>query len=163
MFYIHTWTICRGLWGYFAQYIVFHRTDPGLEWSELKSNKLLKIMTTKLLYFWDHLKANVSVIYLRMYTCRQNREDMIIATKARFPSSAAEMASPNGFGLSRRLLVKACEDSLSRLQTDYIDLYQVLHFFCCKVSMGFKNVSEYRISYGTLTSTRAMYIFRQCH
>ncbi|MCB0146771.1 MAG: aldo/keto reductase, partial [Caldilineaceae bacterium] len=31
---------------------------------------------------------------------------------------------PNGEGLSRVHIIKACEDSLRRLQTDYIDLYQ---------------------------------------
>lgn len=37
----------------------------------------------------------------------------------------ADAANPNGLGLSRRHIIKACEDSLARLQTDYIDLYQV--------------------------------------
>jgi len=32
---------------------------------------------------------------------------------------------PNGEGLSRKHIMKAVEDSLRRLQTDYIDLYQV--------------------------------------
>ena len=31
---------------------------------------------------------------------------------------------PNGEGLSRAHLIRACEDSLRRLDTDYIDLYQ---------------------------------------
>jgi len=35
------------------------------------------------------------------------------------------MTKPNASGLSRRHIMKACDDSLSRLQTDYIDLYQV--------------------------------------
>ena len=35
---------------------------------------------------------------------------------------------PNGEGLSRAHLVRACEDSLRRLDTDYIDLYQT-HWF----------------------------------
>ena len=35
---------------------------------------------------------------------------------------------PNGEGLSRAHIVRACEDSLRRLQTDYVDLYQT-HFY----------------------------------
>ena len=35
---------------------------------------------------------------------------------------------PNGEGLSRGHMIRACEDSLRRLETDYIDLYQT-HFF----------------------------------
>jgi len=48
----------------------------------------------------------------------RKREKVIIATKA-----GMEMA-PNKKGLSRRYLLSAVEDSLKRLQTDYIDLYQ---------------------------------------
>jgi NDP-hexose C3-ketoreductase / dTDP-4-oxo-2-deoxy-alpha-D-pentos-2-ene 2,3-reductase len=35
--------------------------------------------------------------------------------------------SPNDQGLSARHIIKACEDSLRRLQTDWIDLYQMHH------------------------------------
>ncbi|XP_060586682.1 1-deoxyxylulose-5-phosphate synthase YajO-like isoform X2 [Ruditapes philippinarum] len=52
---------------------------------------------------------------------RQNRENMIIATKVRFP---VDFSSLNDVGLSRRSIIKACDDSLKRLQTDYIDLFQ---------------------------------------
>lgn len=45
----------------------------------------------------------------------------LIATKARF----AVGDGPNDAGLSRHHLVRACEASLRRLQTDHIDLYQV--------------------------------------
>ena len=48
------------------------------------------------------------------------REQLIIATKVR-----GEMGpGPNDRGLSRVHIMKAVEDSLRRLQTDYIDLYQ---------------------------------------
>lgn len=49
------------------------------------------------------------------------REDIILATKVR-----GEMGSgPNDQGLSRQHMLNAVEASLERLQTDYIDLYQV--------------------------------------
>lgn len=51
---------------------------------------------------------------------RGNRGDIILATKVR-----GRMAEgPNGEGLSRRRVIAACEASLRRLQTDYVDLYQ---------------------------------------
>lgn len=51
------------------------------------------------------------------------RDSVILATKVYFPMSA----DPNEMGSSRRHLIAACEASLRRLQTDYIDLYQLHH------------------------------------
>jgi len=48
------------------------------------------------------------------------RHELILATKVRGPL----WAGANGQGLSRAHIVKAAEDSLRRLGTDYIDLYQ---------------------------------------
>ncbi len=49
------------------------------------------------------------------------REDIVLATKVR-----GQMGDgPNDQGLSRQHILNAVEDSLDRLQTDYIDLYQV--------------------------------------
>jgi len=50
------------------------------------------------------------------------RASVVLATKAFFPQ---EQNDPNARGLSRRHLIEACEASLKRLQTDWIDLYQV--------------------------------------
>ena len=49
------------------------------------------------------------------------RDDVILATKARFPMGDGA----NDAGLSRHHLIRACEASLRRLGTDYIDLYQL--------------------------------------
>lgn len=49
------------------------------------------------------------------------RDDCVIATKLYFPMGA----NPNSVGTSRISVVKEVEDSLKRLGTDYIDLYQV--------------------------------------
>ena len=52
---------------------------------------------------------------------RNVREGIVLATKVR----GRMWEGPNGEGLSRKHIMKAVEDSLRRLQTDYIDLYQV--------------------------------------
>src|SRR4029453_8218287 len=49
------------------------------------------------------------------------REKIVLATKCR----GAMGRSPNELGLSRKHILAAIEASLRRLQTDYIDLYQV--------------------------------------
>ena len=53
------------------------------------------------------------------------REKIVLATKCRFPVGADSKPRPNEWGLSRRHIVEACEASLRRLRTDWIDLYQV--------------------------------------
>jgi 1-deoxyxylulose-5-phosphate synthase len=49
------------------------------------------------------------------------RDDVVIATKVFFPMGDA----PNDRGLSRKHIMKAIDDSLRRLGTDYVDLYQI--------------------------------------
>src|SRR5579862_5100720 len=49
------------------------------------------------------------------------RDDVVLATKVGNPMGDG----PNTRGGSRRWVVRACEDSLRRLRTDWIDLYQV--------------------------------------
>jgi aryl-alcohol dehydrogenase-like predicted oxidoreductase len=52
---------------------------------------------------------------------RDYREDVVLATKFRFPMGEG----PNDSGASRKHIISACEASLRRLDTDYIDLYQI--------------------------------------
>ncbi len=49
------------------------------------------------------------------------RDDVVLATKVHFPMGEGR----NRGGNSRRWIVKAVEESLKRLRTDWIDLYQV--------------------------------------
>jgi len=51
----------------------------------------------------------------------QKRDDLVVATKVRF----AMGEGPNESGLSRKHIMAGVEASLKRLNTDYIDLYQV--------------------------------------
>jgi len=51
---------------------------------------------------------------------RGNRSQIVLATKVR----GKMWDGPDGEGLSRAHILRAVEDSLRRLQTDYIDLYQ---------------------------------------
>ena len=64
----------------------------------------------------------------RWLKARGNRDEIVVATKVRAPmghgfSEGANHIRQRG-GLSRRWIMKACEDSLRRLQVDHIDLYQ---------------------------------------
>jgi aryl-alcohol dehydrogenase-like predicted oxidoreductase len=49
------------------------------------------------------------------------RDDVVLATKSFNPMGR----DPNQRGSSRRWIIRACEDSLRRLDTDHVDLYQL--------------------------------------
>jgi 1-deoxyxylulose-5-phosphate synthase len=53
-----------------------------------------------------------------------SRDDIVVATKVHGPMGAG----PNRRGLSRKHIIEACENSLRRLQMDYVDLYQIHRF-----------------------------------
>jgi aryl-alcohol dehydrogenase-like predicted oxidoreductase len=58
------------------------------------------------------------------YALRNKRQEAVLATKVWGPMGKG----PNDLGASRKHVVEACEASLRRLKTDYIDLYQIHAF-----------------------------------
>jgi aryl-alcohol dehydrogenase-like predicted oxidoreductase len=60
----------------------------------------------------------------RWMRARGSRDRIVLATKVR----GRMWDGPNGEGLSRLHVIRACEDSLRRLETGFIDLYQP-HWF----------------------------------
>jgi aryl-alcohol dehydrogenase-like predicted oxidoreductase len=54
----------------------------------------------------------------------KRRKDVVLATKVLGPMGPG----PNDTGLSRKHIMQSVEESLTRLDTDYIDLYQIHGF-----------------------------------
>jgi aryl-alcohol dehydrogenase-like predicted oxidoreductase len=69
----------------------------------------------------DVYSQGISEEILGRWMQGKTRDDLVIATKVRFSMGPG----PNDLGLSRKHILSAVEASLRRLQTDYIDLYQV--------------------------------------
>jgi aryl-alcohol dehydrogenase-like predicted oxidoreductase len=69
----------------------------------------------------DVYSQGISEEILGRWLKTQQRDDVVIATKVRFPMGSG----PNDVGLSRKHIFAAVEASLRRLNTSYIDLYQV--------------------------------------
>jgi len=78
--------------------------------------------------FWD--TANVygygtsEEIVGRAIAKYSRREDIVLATKVHFPMHDG----PGGSGLSRKAIMEQVDASLTRLGTDYVDLYQIHRF-----------------------------------
>jgi aryl-alcohol dehydrogenase-like predicted oxidoreductase len=70
----------------------------------------------------DAYSAGASERFVGKALAGGKRASVVLATKGFFPQ---DQKDPNARGLSRRHLIAACEASLERLQTDWIDLYQV--------------------------------------
>lgn len=64
--------------------------------------------------------GGVAETYIGKWLKTKPRDQIVLATKVR----GRMWDGPNGEGLSRVHIMKAIDDSLRRLQTDYVDLYQ---------------------------------------
>lgn len=69
----------------------------------------------------DVYSQGISEEILGRWLQTQRRDDLVVATKVRF----AMGRGPNDLGLSRKHILAAVDGSLRRLNTSYIDLYQV--------------------------------------
>jgi len=65
-----------------------------------------------------------SEVIVGKWLSTKKRDDFVIATKVRY----AVGNSPNDYGASRKHIMASIEDSLKRLQTSYVDLFQIHGF-----------------------------------
>ena len=113
--------ICLGM-------MSFGEPDRGSHpWSlgEEDSRRLIEKALTSGITFFD--TANVysdgssEEITGRAIRDFTNRDDVVLATKVH----GRMHPGPNGAGLSRKAILRELDDSLRRLGTDYVDLYQI--------------------------------------
>ncbi len=78
--------------------------------------------------FWDtanmYAAGSSEEIVGRAIQRYTRREDVVLATKVFFPMHDG----PGGSGLSRKAIMEQIDASLTRLGTDYVDLYQIHRF-----------------------------------
>ncbi|GIJ64896.1 oxidoreductase [Virgisporangium aurantiacum] len=78
--------------------------------------------------FWDtanvYQRGTSEQIVGRAITRYSRREDIVLATKVR----GVMHDGPGGSGLSRKAILEQIDASLTRLGTDYVDLYQIHRF-----------------------------------
>jgi aryl-alcohol dehydrogenase-like predicted oxidoreductase len=93
----------------------------GGQASLAESRKIADLALDKGVFFWD--TADMYGLGASEEICGQlmkgRRDRIVLATKV----WARMDGTPNSGGLGARHIIKACEDSLRRLRTDWIDLY----------------------------------------
>ncbi len=93
---------------------------------QIDANKLTSIAIENGINFFDTADVyslGISEIMLGK-ALGKKRKSIVIATKG----EGKMWNGSNGEGHSRKHLIRACEESLKRLNTDYIDLYQIHSF-----------------------------------
>ncbi len=100
----------------------------GREASEAESHQMLDRFAAaggNFIDTADVYSQGVSETILGNWLAKKPRDELVIATKVRWGTDDPEARRPNQFGLGRKHILAACDASLKRLKTDYIDLYQV--------------------------------------
>ena len=69
----------------------------------------------------SYAKGECERILGKALSLNNNRQKVLLATKVHYPMGPG----PNECGNSRLHIIKACDDSLRRLKTDFIDIYQI--------------------------------------
>ena len=104
--------------------------DVGGGWSldEAAAEPIFRQAVDLGITFWDTANVysagtseEITGRAVKEYT---RREDVVLATKVFFPIGKG----PGGSGLSRRAILEQIDASLTRLGTDYVDLYQIHRF-----------------------------------
>ena len=104
--------------------------DVGGGWSldEAAAEPIFRQAVDLGITFWDtanvYSSGSSEEITGRAIGTYTRREDVVLATKVFFPVGEG----PGGRGLSRRAIMEQIDASLTRLGTDYVDLYQIHRF-----------------------------------
>ncbi|HVV91580.1 MAG TPA: aldo/keto reductase [Solirubrobacterales bacterium] len=106
----------------------FGEPDRGKhEWSlpEAESREIIKAALDAGINFFDTANAysagSSEEIVGRALADMADRDEIVLATKVYMPMRPG----PNGGGLSRKAILAEIDNSLRRLGTDYVDLYQI--------------------------------------
>ena len=116
--------ICLGCMGFGEAAAGQHRWTLDEE----SSNEIIKAALENGINFFDtamSYQGGTSEMFVgRVLRDFARREDVVLATKVLGPMRDG----PNARGASRGHILSECKASLERLQTDYIDLYQIHGF-----------------------------------
>ncbi|NYF33481.1 aldo/keto reductase [Sphingopyxis sp. JAI108] len=113
--------------------MTFGEPDVGVhEWTlgESDSRPIIKRAIEQGINFFDtansYSAGTSELIVGKLLKEFTRREEVVIATKLFFPERMLEGgAAPNRKGLSRKAIMTEIDASLTRLGTDYVDLYQI--------------------------------------
>jgi aryl-alcohol dehydrogenase-like predicted oxidoreductase len=117
---LHVSRICLGMMSYFSG-------TTGRPWmvDETIAEPIVRRAVEGGIRFFDtadmYSQGGSEIATGRLLRKFLGREEVVVATKVYFPMSAG----PNGGGLSRKHILSAIDASLSRLEFDYVDLYQI--------------------------------------
>ena len=108
----------------------FGDTSRGHEWAlgDEAAAPIFRQAVEHGITFWDtanvYSSGSSEEITGRAIKEYSRREDVVLATKVFFPMHDG----PGGSGLSRKAIMEQVDASLTRLGTDYVDLYQIHRF-----------------------------------